>query len=107
MNVGSQQLHTSSAFWVGCLDNFPIYDFTADPFPLPALTLIQDDQDCFGFKMNSGLALIVKRSIQAANIEIDSNLAHFLYSLTLLGFFIICYLNGDIPALRWAGSRSA
>ncbi len=53
----------------------------ANPFPIASLALCEAHQNGFRFKVNPGLGLVIKGSVQATNVEV------YLWHLTSSLFF--------------------
>lgn len=46
-------------------------DLRRDEFPSLAINSPEDDRDCFRLKSNAGLRLVVERTVETRNVEVD------------------------------------
>jgi hypothetical protein len=60
-----------------------LYDGTTEPLPYTGLTVPQDQQDCLSFQAYAVLTLIVKRAVQATDIQVDARYRCGLYHSNL------------------------
>jgi hypothetical protein len=60
----------SLATW-GVVDLF-FHDSTTEPLPCPSLAAPQDQENRFGFQPYALLALIIKRTVEATDVKIDT-----------------------------------
>lgn len=66
-----QRLHTASPVGIWIPPEFEFDDFAGHPRVLASRNQIEDESNCIGFHSDSKLRLIVKGTIQAADVQVD------------------------------------
>ena len=73
INGGEERFNPFSSVQITNASGLGIQHIAAKPKPAPLRSHTQNEQNCFCLKSDARLRLVIKRSVQAASVQIDSH----------------------------------